>query len=75
MLPEPDPEATILLFIGRGAPQLLTFKQYQNGSPNALWAQGMDLGWVVIGDLCLDGVHSPERVEAYHTHILKNGRP
>ena len=75
MFPEPHPEATILLLIGRDVPQLLKVRESRNGPPDAPWAQHMDLGWVIIGDVCLDGVHNPERVEVYCTYILDNGRP
>ena len=65
----------ILLLIGRDAPQLLKVRESRNGPADAPWAQRMDLGWVIIGDVCLNGAHKPDEVEVYRTHILESGRP
>lgn len=32
------------------------------------------MGWVVVGDVCLDGVHRPLHMNSYKTFILENGR-
>ena len=74
LFPKPDSEMTILLLIGRDSPQLIKVRESRNGPHNAPSAQRMELGWVIIGDVGLDGTHSPEQVEAYRTHILDNGR-
>ncbi|KAI3370835.1 hypothetical protein L3Q82_007361 [Scortum barcoo] len=34
----------------------------------------LDLGWVVVGDVCLGGAHRPLEVRSYKTAILENGR-
>lgn len=38
------------------------------------FAQRLDLGWVVIGDVCLGGAHRPLEVRSCKTAILENGR-
>lgn len=34
----------------------------------------LDLGWVVISDVCLRGSHRPSHVSSYKTTVLENGR-
>lgn len=45
-----------------------------NGPNEAPYAQQLDLGWVIIGDVCLSGAHRPT-VNSYKTNILDNGCP
>ena len=33
------------------------------------WAQRLDLGWVVLGNACLDGVHQPTTPSTFATNI------
>ncbi|KAK3703198.1 hypothetical protein QZH41_004965 [Actinostola sp. cb2023] len=47
----------------------------RNGPRNAPWAQRLDLGWVVIGNACLDSAHVPDNISTCSTNILLNGRP
>ena len=68
-------EADILLLIGRDTPQLLKVRESRNGPPNAPWAQRTDLGWVIIGDICINGTHRPDSIETFKTHLLSDGRP
>ena len=74
-IPELDPEAEILLLVGRDAPPLHKIHESRNGPRNAPWAQRLDLGWVVIGNVCMDGAHKPTEVSSYRTQVLNNGRP
>ncbi|KAI4897878.1 hypothetical protein NFI96_008660 [Prochilodus magdalenae] len=46
-----------------------------NGGHNDSFAQKLDLGWVIIGEVCLGNAHKPIEVSALKTHVLKNGRP
>lgn len=39
------------------------------------FAQRLALGWVVVGDICLDGVHKPGHVNVLKTNILDSDRP
>lgn len=45
-----------------------------NGPHEAPYAQRLDLGWVVIGDVCLGQAHKPASVTVYKTNLLLNGR-
>ena len=74
-IPEVDPEAEILLLVGRDAPPLHKIHKLQNGPRNAPWAQRLNLGWVVLGNACMDGAHKPSEISSYRTQVLDNGRP
>ena len=45
-----------------------------NGPHDSPFALKLDLGWVLIGDVCLGNSHKPS-VQSYKTNILDNGRP
>nr|XP_054592946.1 uncharacterized protein LOC129159777 [Nothobranchius furzeri] len=73
-IPELDPKAEILLLLGRDVLQAHKARQRINGPHNAPFAQCLDLGWVVVGEVCLGNVHRPT-VSTLKTVILENGRP
>ncbi len=73
-IPELDPEAEILLLLGRDVLRVHKVRQQVNGPHNAPFAQRLDLGWVVIGEVCLGNVHKPT-VVTFKTHVLDHGRP
>ena len=73
-IPEICDDAEILLLVGRDAPPLQKIHESRNGCRNAPWAQRLDLGWVIIGDACLDGAHKPS-LSCYATNVLESGRP
>lgn len=50
-------------------------REQRNGPHNAPFAQRLDLGWVIVGDVCLNGAHKSRSVAAYKTNTLLNGRP
>lgn len=56
---ELDPEAEILLLLGRDVISAHKARQQVNGPHNASFAQRLDLGWVVIGEVCLGKAHRP----------------
>ena len=72
-IPELDPEAEILLLLGRDVLRAHKVRQQINGPHDAPFAQRLDLGWVVIGEVCLGNVHKPT-VNSYKTHVLDSGR-
>ena len=74
-IPELDPKADILLFIGRDAPPLHKMHESQNGPRDEPWAQRLDLGWVALGNACLDGAQKPSEASCFRTQVLENGRP
>ena len=72
-LPELDPKAEILLLLGRDILRAHKVRQQVNGPHNAPFAQRLDLGWVVVGEVCLGNVHKPT-VNSYKTNALEGGR-
>lgn len=48
-------------------------RQQVNGPHNDPFAQRLDLGWVVIGEVYLGNMHKPT-VGTFKTHVLDNGR-
>ena len=74
-IPEINPEADILLLVGRNAPQLHKVHESRNGKGASPWTQRWDLGWVILGKIRLDVAHTPSNVSSYWTHVLPNGRP
>lgn len=73
-IPPLDPSADILLLLGRDVIQAHKVRRQINGPNEAPYAQQLDLGLVIIGDVCLSGAHRPT-VNSYKTNILDNGRP
>ena len=73
-IPPLDASAPILLLLGRDILSLHKVREQRNGPHNSPYAQRLDLGWVIVGELCLGGTHKTEEVNAYKTHVLQNGR-
>ncbi|KAI4892131.1 hypothetical protein NFI96_008825, partial [Prochilodus magdalenae] len=74
-IPALDPQADILLLLGRDVIQAHKVLDQRNGPPNAPFAQRLALGWVIVGDICLDGAHKPAQINVFKTNIMDNGRP
>nr|XP_021331373.1 uncharacterized protein LOC110439581 [Danio rerio] len=72
-IPDLEPEAEILLLLGRDVIRAHKVRQQVNGPNNAPFAQRLDLGWVVIGEVCLGNVHKPT-VNTFKTNVLETGR-
>ncbi|XP_059840843.1 uncharacterized protein LOC132402177 [Hypanus sabinus] len=72
-IPELDPKAEILLLLGRDVIQVHKVRQQVNGPLDAPFAQRLDLGWMVIGEVCLGDVHKPT-VDTLKTNVLESGR-
>ncbi len=73
-IPKLDPDAQILVLLGRDMIRVHKARQQINGPHNAPFAQRLDLGWVIVGDVCIDRAHKP-MVSVFKTSILDNGRP
>ncbi|XP_033991975.1 uncharacterized protein LOC117487461 [Trematomus bernacchii] len=73
-IPPLDPNADILFLLGRDILRVHKVREQISGPDNAPFAQRLDLGWVVVGDVCLAGAHKPLEVNSYKTSILENGR-
>lgn len=74
-IPPLDPQAEILLLIGRNLLTVHKVRKQICGKQDDPFAQKLDLGWVIIGEVCLGSVHKPSEVNALKTHVLDNGRP
>lgn len=68
-----DMNADILLLFRRDILRVHKVRQQCNGPDDAPYAQRLDLGWVIVGDVCLDKSHKPSQVNAFKTYVLKNG--
>lgn len=73
-IPEIDPNTKILLLLGRDIVRLHKVWQQISGPHNAPFTQRSDLGWVVVGDVCLGNAHKTN-VSVFKTNVLENGRP
>lgn len=74
-IPEIDPCAKILLLLGRDIIQVHKVRKQLNGLNNSPYAQKLDFGWVIVGNVCLGSAHKPSTVDVFRTNILLNGRP
>ncbi|XP_067373332.1 uncharacterized protein [Channa argus] len=73
-IPAIDENAAILILLGRDILRVHKVREHCNGPHNAPYAQRLDLGWVIIGEVCLGGAHVPANVNVYKTCVLYNGR-
>ncbi|XP_059830478.1 uncharacterized protein LOC132396696 [Hypanus sabinus] len=67
-----DPKAEIILLLGRDVLQVHKVRQQVNRPHDAPFSQRLDLGWVVIGEVCLGNVHKPT-VNTLKTNVLESG--
>lgn len=74
-IPPIDENCEILLLIGRNVPLSHHILDQRLGSQNAPYAQKLNLGWVVIGETCVDRQHVSSDVDVKRTFILPDGRP
>ena len=72
-IPRLDKQAEILLLVGWDIPPLHKVHQSINGPRSAPWGQQLDLGWVVLGNTCLDGAHKLDEISTFKTQVLHNG--
>lgn len=73
-IPELDPQAKILLLIGRDliiAHHVLD----QRISHDAPYAQKLSLGWTIIGETCLNKAHLPATISVNKVYLHNDGRP
>jgi len=55
--PKSGPMAEILLLLGRDMIKVLKVREQVNWPYNAPFAQRLDLGWVLVGEVCLASAH------------------
>ena len=68
-IPPIDPQAKVQILIGRDAPELLKVRAFKNGPRGAPWAQLLDLGWTISGQVCLDRIGGPVHITARNTNV------
>lgn len=73
-IPPSDPDAQILLLLGRDILSVHKVREQYNGPHNTPYAHRLDLGWVIVGEICLDRTHQPANVKVYKTNVLSDGR-
>ncbi|XP_071226640.1 uncharacterized protein [Salvelinus alpinus] len=73
-IPAVDPDAPILLLLGRDILRVHKVREQINGPHDTPYAQRLDLGWVIVGEVCLGTAHRPANVNVFRTNILQNGR-
>ncbi|KAK3752635.1 hypothetical protein QZH41_000499 [Actinostola sp. cb2023] len=69
-IPPLDNQADVQLLIGRDAPELLKVRAFKNGPKGAPWAQKLDLGWTITGQVCLNRIGGPVHVSTKHTAVF-----
>lgn len=69
-----DHQAPILLLLGRDILKVHKVREQINGPNNAPYAQRLDLGWVIVGEVCLGKTHNTSEVNVYKTHMFDSGR-
>lgn len=72
-IPKYRPECPIGLLVGRDLPEAHHVHQQVTGPRGSPFAQRTGLGWVVVGEVCLRKVHSPDgldRVNVLKTNVV-----
>ena len=68
-IPPYNPKAKVEILIGRDAPELLKVRESRNGQKGAPWAQRLDLGWTISGQMYLDRVGGPIHISVRRTAV------
>ncbi len=64
-IPAVEPCAAILLLLGRDILRVHKVLEQRSGPHNAPFAQRLELGWVIIGEVCLGRTHKPADVSVF----------
>lgn len=70
-----DDDCHILLLIGRDLIEAHHVLHQVFGPPKAPYAQQLRLGWVIIGETCLNMVHASKDLNVKKTFLLSTGQP
>ncbi|XP_040197695.1 uncharacterized protein LOC120930586 [Rana temporaria] len=68
-IPPLNKDVKILILLGRDVPRVHKIRELCNGPDDAPQAQKLDLGWVIIGEVCLDQSHKLLDVASYKTNV------
>ncbi|XP_070188491.1 uncharacterized protein [Littorina saxatilis] len=69
-IPPLDKQIPIALLIGRDLPEAHHVLEQIVGPPKSPFAQRLPLGWVIIGDVCLNKVHKPSTIRVAKTSVI-----
>lgn len=75
LIPGLERSTPIMLLLGQDIITVHKVRKQVNGPRDAPYAQKLDLGWVIVGNVCLGGVHKPETVSALYTRTTEQKRP
>ncbi|XP_057696128.1 uncharacterized protein LOC130918450 isoform X1 [Corythoichthys intestinalis] len=75
LIPDIDSQAEIMLLLGRDIIRVHKARKQINGPHNLPYAQKLDLGWVIVGNVCLGSVHKPPTVGTFYTITAERPRP
>ncbi|RXN14933.1 hypothetical protein ROHU_008863 [Labeo rohita] len=70
LIPEQDPQAPIMLLLGRDVIRVHKVRKQVNGPHNLPYAQK-----VIVGNVCLRNVHKPLTIRTFHTNTIEPKRP
>lgn len=73
-IPELNPDAQILLLIGRNLSETHHVRDQRIRTRNVPFAQRLNLGWVVVGYVCLGNFHKPTTVASFKTTLIDSHR-
>lgn len=73
-IPAVDADTSILILLRRDLNQVHKVREQCNGPYNVPFAQRLNLGWVIVGDVCLGRTHRTNSVSAFRTNVLAGGR-
>ncbi|XP_070206193.1 uncharacterized protein [Littorina saxatilis] len=73
-IPPLDKQIPIALLIGRDLPEAHHVLEQIVGPPKSPFAQRLPLGWVIIGDVCLNKVHKPSTIRVAKTSVIDGRR-
>ncbi|KAK3087380.1 hypothetical protein FSP39_005210 [Pinctada imbricata] len=71
-IPDLDGSVNILLLIGRDLLSAHYVLDQKRGTTEQPYAQLLPLGWVIIGETCLDGRHVPTSVDVMKTALYES---
>ncbi len=71
-LPPFDTSTPIILLLGRGILSVHKVREQYNGPGNMPYAQRLDLGWVIVGEVCMGGVHKSGTANVFRKNMLQN---
>lgn len=64
-----------MLLLGRDIIRVHKVRKMINGSNNLPYAQKLDLGWVIVGNVCLGRDHKPQSINCFYTNTAERTRP